>query len=436
MTKKLYIKTFGCQMNEYDTERIISAFEMMGYGMTDDPSEADFAIINTCSVREKPSEKVKSEIGRLKKYKKDNPNFKIGVAGCVAQQEGEAILDSNSYVDMVLGTDGIPRIGEVVERVENGERIAVTEFSSDNFTIPNFSRNRSVSAFVTIMKGCDNFCSYCIVPYVRGREKSRKSIEILDEVKYLVDNGVKEVTFLGQNVNSYGKNLDENINFTQFLYMATKIDGLERIRFVTSHPKDFSGELVDLISSEEKICEYLHLPLQAGSDSVLKKMNRGYSYSEYFEKVSMAKEKIKNIAISSDFIVGFPGEKDDDFLKTLDAIKEIEYETIFAFKYSPRPGTKASDIEDDVSEIVKSQRLKKLLDEQEKITSRLLKSQIGEIQEVMVEGISKKDNKVFSGRNRRNRIVNFVSSKVLKAGDIVNVKILEAKKNSLYGEKI
>lgn len=436
MTKKLYIKTFGCQMNKYDTERIISAFEMMGYGMTDDPSEADFAIINTCSVREKPSEKVKSEIGRLKKYKKDNPNFKIGVAGCVAQQEGEAILDSNSYVDMVLGTDGIPRIGEVVERVENGERIAVTEFSSDNFTIPNFSRNRSVSAFVTIMKGCDNFCSYCIVPYVRGREKSRKSIEILDEVKYLVDNGVKEVTFLGQNVNSYGKNLDENINFTQFLYMATKIDGLERIRFVTSHPKDFSGELVDLISSEEKICEYLHLPLQAGSDSVLKKMNRGYSYSEYFEKVSMAKEKIKNIAISSDFIVGFPGEKDDDFLKTLDAIKEIEYETIFAFKYSPRPGTKASDIEDDVSEIVKSQRLKKLLDEQEKITSRLLKSQIGEIQEVMVEGISKKDNKVFSGRNRRNRIVNFVSSKVLKAGDIVNVKILEAKKNSLYGEKI
>lgn len=436
MTKKLYIKTFGCQMNEYDTERIISAFELMGYETTDEPSEADFAIINTCSVREKPSEKVKSEIGRLKKYKKENPNFKIGVAGCVAQQEGEAILNLNNYVDLVLGTDGIPRIGEVIERIENGERLAVTDFSSDDFTIPNFSRNRSVSAFVTIMKGCDNFCSYCIVPYVRGREKSRKPCEILDEVKYLVDNGVKEVTFLGQNVNSYGKNLDENINFTQFLYMATKIDGLKRIRFVTSHPKDFSSDLVDLIASEEKICEYLHLPLQAGSDNILNKMNRGYSYSEYFKKVSMAKEKIKNLALSSDFIVGFPDEKDEDFLKTIYAINEIEYETIFAFKYSPRPGTKAANIKDDISDIIKSQRLKKLLDEQEKITSKLLKSQIGEIQEVMVEGVSKKDNNAFSGRNRRNRIVNFLSSEILKPGDIVNVKILQAKKNSLYGEKI
>lgn len=244
MSKKVYIKTFGCQMNEYDSERIVSIFEMNGFESTDNPEEADFAIINTCSVREKPSEKVKSEIGRLKRFKKDNPNFKIGVAGCVAQQVGEDLLNENRFVDFVLGTDGIPRLGELIYRVENGERVAITEFSLDDFTIPVFVRNNAVTAFVTIMKGCDNFCSYCIVPHVRGREKSRKHREILDEVKYLVDNGVKEVTFLGQNVNSYGKNLDENINFTQFLYMATKIDGLERIRFVTSHPKDFGDELV------------------------------------------------------------------------------------------------------------------------------------------------------------------------------------------------
>lgn len=215
MMKKIYIRTFGCQMNEYDSERILSIFEEMGYEKTEDPSEADFAVINTCSVREKPKEKVNSEIGRLKKYKKENPDYKIAVAGCVAQEDGERLLNENKNVDLVIGTDGIPKLYDAISRVEKGERLAIADFSSDDFTVPIFNRNSSVSAFVTIMKGCDNFCSYCIVPYVRGREKSRHYKEIFDEVKFLVDNGVKEVTFLGQNVNSYGKTLDENISFTQ-----------------------------------------------------------------------------------------------------------------------------------------------------------------------------------------------------------------------------
>lgn len=433
MIKKVYIKTFGCQMNEYDSQRILSIFEESGYDKTDDPEEADFAVINTCSVREKPKEKVKSEIGRLKRYKNSNPDFKIAIAGCVAQEDGEAILKENKSVDLVIGTDGIPKLYEAISRVEKGERLAITEFYHDDFTVPIFNRNSSVSAFVTIMKGCDNFCSYCIVPYVRGREKSRHYKEILDEVKFLVDNGVREVTFLGQNVNSYGKTLDEKINFTQFLYMAAQIDGLNRIRFVTSHPKDFNNDLVDLIASERKICEYLHLPLQAGSNDILKKMNRGYTFEEYEEKIFNAKEKIKGLALSSDFIVGFPGETDEDFEQTLKAVKNIEYETIFAFKYSPRPGTKASSMPDNISDVEKANRLKKLLDAQQIITDNLLKRQIGETQEILVEGKSKKDAHVYSGRNRKNRIVNFTSEKSLQNGEIVKVKITQAKKNSLFG---
>jgi len=433
MMKKIYIRTFGCQMNEYDSERILSIFEEMGYEKTEDPSEADFAVINTCSVREKPKEKVNSEIGRLKKYKKENPEFKIAVAGCVAQEDGERLLNENKNVDLVIGTDGIPKLYEAISRVEKGERLAIADFSSDDFTVPIFNRNSYVSAFVTIMKGCDNFCSYCIVPYVRGREKSRHYKEIFDEIKFLVDNGVKEVTFLGQNVNSYGKTLDENINFSQFLYMATKIDGLNRIRFVTSHPKDFDRDLVDLIASEEKICEYLHLPLQAGSNNILKMMNRGYTFEAYEEKILYAKEKIKGLALSSDFIVGFPDETEDDFEMTLNAINKIQYETVFAFKYSPRPGTVAAKLSDNISDIDKSLRLKKLIDIQQRITENLLKQQVGEIQEILVEGKSKKDENIYSGRNRKNRVVNFVSNISLDNGDLVKVKITQAKKNSLFG---
>ncbi len=431
--RKLYIKTFGCQMNIYDSDRIKSIFNEMGFESTENANDADVAIINTCSVREKPQHKVESELGRLKSIWDKNKDFKIGVCGCVAQQEGQRFLDNFKQVSFVFGTDAIQRLHDIFDLVENGQRICDVTFNKDGLSIPVFSRDGGVSAFVTIMKGCDNFCSYCIVPYVRGREKSRQPNEIIEEIKFLIDKGVKEITLLGQNVNSYGKNLDEIDNFPKLLHMVNDIDGLERIRFVTSHPKDFSGELIDAVSELDKVCEYLHLPLQAGSDSVLKSMNRKYTYGEYRDKILKAKDKISNLSLSSDFIVGFPGETDKDFEQTLTALKEIEYETLFAFKYSVRPGTKAENLDDDVPEKVKSERLTELLKLQYEISEKIQKKYIDTSLEVLVEGMSKKDNKVYMGRSRQNRIVNFESDISLNNGDIVNVNITEAKKNTLYG---
>jgi tRNA-2-methylthio-N6-dimethylallyladenosine synthase len=352
----------------------------------------------------------------------------------VAQQEGENLLNSYKDVSFIFGTDAIDKLYEIIDLVQKGERVCYIQTDEKSISIPLFRRKSKVSAYVTIMKGCDNFCSYCIVPYVRGREKSRSPFEIIEEIKYLVDNGVKEVTLLGQNVNSYGKNLDENINFPKLLYMINEIDKLKRVRFVTSHPKDFSDELIDALKDCEKLAPYLHLPLQSGSNSILKRMNRNYTYEQYLDKVLKAKDKIENLALSSDFIVGFPGETDRDFNDTLRAIREIEYETIFAFKYSPRPKTKAFNFEDNVDDSIKSKRLDILLKEQEKISSKLLNSYVNKYSEVLVEGKSKKDENIYSGRNLQNRVVNFKSKYKLEIGDIVNVYITEAKKNSLFGK--
>lgn len=426
---KVYIRTFGCQMNEYDSQRIASAFEKLGYDLTTIPEEAEFAVINTCSVREKPQQKVASEIGRLKTIK----NIKIGICGCVAQQDGENLLNNYKDVSFVFGTDAVERLYEIIDVVQKGGKICDIGVSDKDISIPVFERTSSVSAYVTIMKGCNNFCTYCIVPYVRGREKSRHPDEILEEIEYLVKNGVKEVTLLGQNVNSYGKNMDIDISFPGLLKLIAKT-AVKRIRFVTSHPKDFSEELIYVMAEEKKVAPYLHLPLQAGSDNVLKNMNRKYSYPEYREKVFMAKSKIPQLALSSDFIVGFPGETDEDFEKTLNAINEIRYESIFAFKYSPRPGTKASSMKDDVAEEIKLERLHRLLEAQEKISAEILQSYVGKITSVLIEGRSKKDSEIFSGRNPQNRIVNFSSNYRLKVGDIKYVMVTEAKKNSLYGE--
>jgi len=430
---KVYLKTFGCQMNEYDSQRILSVFRNYGFIPSEIPETADFAMLNTCSVREKPQHKVSSEIGRLKKIKLKNPEFKIGVCGCVAQQEGENILSDFPYVDFVIGTEAVNRLDVIIDAVLNGERVADVEMKSENISIPAFRREASPSAYVTIMKGCNNYCSYCIVPYVRGSEVSRKSTEIIDEIKFLIDSGVKEVTLLGQNVNSYGKNLDENINFPKLLYMIDKIEGLKRLRFVTSHPKDFSREVIFAMRDIDKICEFLHLPLQSGSDRILRNMNRKYDYISYAEKISLAKEEIPGLSLSSDFIVGFPGETEKDFEDTISAIKEIEYESLFAFKYSPRPGTKAEKLDDTVDDKVKSERLEKLLNVQSAVTDKLLNNYIDKDAEVLIEGKSKKDEKIYSGRNRQNRIVNFESDRALNPGDIVNVKITEAKRNSLFG---
>jgi tRNA-2-methylthio-N6-dimethylallyladenosine synthase len=420
-------------MNEYDSQRLASFFSALGYTQVSSPDEADYALINTCSVREKPQHKVASELGRLKKLRRKNPGLKIGVCGCVAQQEGENLIKNYPQTDFVLGTDAVSRIGEAVAAVEDGRKVCLTEFQDGELKVPVFGREAGPSAFVTIMKGCDNFCSYCIVPYVRGREKSRSLGEILDEIKYLTDKGVKEITLLGQNVNSYGKNLDESLNFPELLKRVNDIGAVRRIRFVTSHPKDFSGELIAAISGLDKVCESLHLPLQAGSSDVLRRMNRKYTYEQYKDKVLAAKEEIKGLALSSDFIVGFPGETEADFEKTLDALREIEYESLFAFNYSVRPGTSAEKFGDDVSLAVKKRRLASLLDLQRGISLKLGEKYVGTEVEVMVEGSSKRDETIYSGRIRQNRVINFTSGELLSVGDIVKVKVEEAKPNSLFG---
>lgn len=434
MSRSFHISTYGCQMNEYDSERLASFFSAMGFTQADTPEEADYALLNTCSVREKPHHKVSSELGRLKKIRNKNPELKIGVCGCVAQQDGEALLKRYPQTDFVLGTDAIARIGEAVALVEKGEKVCFTEFTDGELKVPVFGRQTGCSAFVTIMKGCDNFCSYCIVPYVRGREKSRHAFEILDEISFLADKGVKEITLLGQNVNSYGKNLDENINFTELLYKVNNISGIERIRFVTSHPKDFSEELIYAMRDLDKVCESLHLPLQAGSSAVLKRMNRKYTYEKYRDKVLRAKELIPSLALSSDFIVGFPGESAEDFEMTLQAMEEIRYESLFAFAYSVRPGTKAEEFEDDVKAADKKMRLARLLDLQKKISAEISAGYEGTKVQVMTEGFSKRDGGVYTGRNRQNRVVNFTSKKVLSVGDITDVIINKAKPNSFFGE--
>lgn len=423
-------------MNEYDSLRIASVFEKMGFAPAETMEDGDYLIVNTCSVREKPQHKAESSIGRFRQIKKKRPEVKIGFCGCVAQQEGENLLKANKDIDFVVGTDGLFRLEDVVACVEAGERLSDTQVNEGGLNIDVFSRSVSVSSFVTIMKGCDNFCSYCIVPYVRGREKSRSVIEILDEVKFLADGGAREITLLGQNVNSYGSGLDGGMNFPKLLNMVSGVDGIKRIRFVTSHPKDFSDELIEVMRDNDKICEYLHLPLQAGSDSVLKKMNRKYTYAHYLERVIKAKERIPGLALSSDFIVGFPGETDTDFEQTLKAVKEIGYDTIFAFNYSVRPGTKAEHFEDDVPVKVKKMRLAKLLDIQKEIIAERSAAYEGQTVEVMVEGSSKKGEEQYSGRNRQNRVVNFTSDTILSSGEFVNVKIVEARPNSLLGVRV
>ena len=386
-TKHYFIYTFGCAMNEYDTERIAAALEAKGYIPSDKVNDSDFIVLNTCSVREKPQVKILSYLGQIRLLKEKNPNIIVGISGCVAQQEGNKFLKNNKVVNFVMGTDAISHIDNIIERAINGERFADTYIDSSSFSISNFNRKDKIAANVTIMKGCNNFCSYCIVPYVRGREVSRPSTEILNEIKSLIDKGAKEVCLLGQNVNSYGKNLSEDINFPKLLSMVNKIDGLERIRFVTSHPKDFSINMINAMAENEKVYRYLHLPLQSGSNIILKAMNRKYTYEDYKEKIELARKIMPDIEFSSDFIIGFPNETDEDFNATLKAVEEIGYDRIFAFNYSPRPGTKAFDIEDNVPANVKSERLNTLFTFQDSLYDKKLTEMKGITTQVLVTDI-------------------------------------------------
>ena len=438
MDKRVYIETYGCQMNEHDTEWMLRLLEGSNYFETKDAKEADFILINTCSVREKPEHKVYSALGRYKWLKEENGAI-IGVAGCVAQQEGNRLLDRVPYLDMVIGTHAIPMLPQLLQKIEvSGERVCEINFDENGTylktPLPQSSLAK-VKSYVTIMQGCDHFCSYCIVPYVRGREKSRSSVEIIEEVSHLAEMGVKEVCLLGQNVNGYGKGSEEEISFSELLERINEIEGLDRIRFTTSHPRDLSEELIQAFSKLSKLCEHMHLPFQSGSDKILKAMHRGYTKESYLEKIDSLRKVFPSIVLTSDVIVGFPGEEEEDFRQTLDLMEKVRFDDLFSFKYSSRKGTRAAQFQDKVEEKVKQDRLSVLQEIQREIT--LQKNQVleGRVEEVLVEGQSKQSERDVTGRTRSNKIVNFEGD-VSLVGKVIPVQITKAYPHSLRGEMV
>ncbi|MBI4633922.1 MAG: tRNA (N6-isopentenyl adenosine(37)-C2)-methylthiotransferase MiaB [Deltaproteobacteria bacterium] len=434
--KYLYIHTIGCQMNVHDSEQIAALLKEKGYQDTGDAGKADLIVINTCSIREKAAQKVYSRVGRFHEYKRRNPRLIICLTGCLAQQEGEKLLKRLPVLDMVIGTHNIHRLPELLETVEKtGSRITETAFreSVQSIRVRTDPRNGAVSAYVTIMQGCDNFCSFCVVPYLRGREESRPEQEILNEIALLADSGVREVTLLGQNVNSYGKRSPDGSDFATLLKKIGKIPGINRIRFTTSHPRDLSEQVVRCFKEVDKLCEHIHLPVQSGSDRILERMNRGYTSAQYREKVARLREVCSGISITSDVIVGFPGETDADFQATLALMDAVRFDNLFSFKYSEREGTAAVKLEGKVEEPLKIERLKVLQSLQEQHTLAGNKSREGRVEAVLVEGASKNSGCDVSGRTRTNRIVNFKGGAEL-IGKTVSVAITRAYLHSLRGE--
>ncbi len=434
MERLVYIKTFGCQMNEHDSERMLALLKGCGYRETQRYEEAHLILVNTCSVRAKPEQKAYSILGRFQRFKMERPNVILGVAGCVAQQEGERMLAKFPSLDFVFGPGKIHHLPEILREVERGQKglceVGLEDRPSTDVPLP---RTRQLRAYVTIMEGCDNFCSYCIIPYVRGRERSCPSSEILAEIEALVERGTKEVILLGQNVNSYAEGDSDELTFPRLLAKINEIQGLERIRFTTSHPKDLTEELIGAFGRLNRLCEHIHLPFQAGSNVVLEKMGRGYTREEYLAEVRRLREVVPCISITADVMVGFPGEGGEDFAQTMGLLREVEFDGLFSFKYSARKGTKAARWKDDVPPEVKQRRLELLQELQRAITIKKNRELEGEVLEVLTEGSSRNSSQEMMGRARCNRIVNFPGGSKL-AGELVRVKIEEGLPNSLRGE--
>lgn len=438
MPKKLYIQTYGCQMNQYDSERIAQVMRRSGYVQTDRMDAADLLLLNTCSVRDKAEQKVYSALGSWKEFKDYRHGVIIGVGGCVAQQEGDNLLKRVAHLDLVFGTQNIHKLPELVAEVESsrGRPVEVTFYRDPAYMEDPDGRTQvsGAKAFVTIMQGCNKVCSFCIVPHVRGREVSRPSGRIIAEIESLVAQGVKEVMLLGQNVNSYGKLTAGELSFAELLCRIDAIDGIERIRFTTSHPQDLSPALMDAFASCVHLCEHLHLPVQSGSDSVLARMRRGYTREEYLQRIARLRDLCPKIALSTDIIVGFPGETEAEFDSTLELLRMVEYDEIFSFIYSPRPQTVSAKLyEDDIEENVKRERLKEVQSLQQGISLAKNRQRIGDIDEIMVDGPSKLKNGQLMGRTRSNRIVN-ISAPDKLIGQLVPVRITNATANSLLGE--
>lgn len=438
MTKKLFIKTFGCQMNEYDSDKmadVLNQFE--GYIKTDTPDDADIVLFNTCSVREKAQEKVFSDLGRVRKLKLKNPNMIIGVGGCVASQEGDTIIKRAPYVDIVFGPQTLHRIPDLIlqKRASGKSQMDISFPEIEKFDNMPVAKVEGATAFVSIMEGCSKYCSYCVVPYTRGEEISRPFADVLAEVNSLAAQGVKEVNLLGQNVNAYrGLTVTgDTADFALLLEFVHDIPGIERIRYTTSHPNEMSQRIIDCYKTLPKLVSHLHLPVQSGSDRVLAAMKRGYTSLEYKSIIRKIRAIRPNMSFSSDFIVGFPGETEVEFEKTMKLIEDVGYDTSFSFIYSERPGTPAADIKDETPNALKLERLQRLQKRIEEMARAINKSMIGTIQKVLVEGKSKKDSTELSGRTENFKVVNFIGNERL-INQIIEIKITHALNNSLRGE--
>lgn len=447
--KQLYIHTIGCQMNVYDSGQIAVLLKPLGYRLTSQLAAADLIVVNTCAIRAKAEQKVFSFLGRLAALKRHRETLRIAVGGCVAQQEGAAILARQPCVDLVFGTQALRRLPQLVAAVESGAR-HLTDIEPATVTqifdrFPAVAQSGAINRFVTVMRGCDNYCTYCVVPYVRGRETSRASDHILSEIKSLVADGMCEVTLLGQNVNSYGVK-EGWCSFAELLARVNAVEGLLRIRFTTSHPKDLSDALIAAFRDLDKVCAHLHLPVQSGADRILQKMNRRYTREEYLQKIGRIRRTVPGIALTTDIIVGFPGESESDFRETLDLVRTVQYDALFAFIYSDRPSAPAARFAEKIPEGAKKDRLQQVLDLQEEITRRKNETLVGTTQTVLVEGLSKKNGPAdtsgciqYSGRTSTNRIVHFPAPgdagrlSAVVPGLLVDVRIEEAYAHSLWG---
>lgn len=436
---KYYIETWGCQMNEEDSEKLSGLLIPMGYKKTSDKQTADIIIFNTCCVRENAEQKADGNIGALKTLKKENPNLIIAVTGCMMQQEGMAkhIITKFPFVDIIIGTHNAYKFPEYLKRIQGGDSSIVEIWDKEEDIVEGIpiDRESNIKGFVTIMYGCNNFCTYCIVPYVRGRERSRNPEDIIAEIKTMVAQGYKEITLLGQNVNSYGKGLSPQINFAELLMKINTIDNLERIRFMTSHPKDLSLDVIEAIAEGDKLCEQIHLPVQSGSTNLLNKMNRHYDREQYLELVKNIKNTIPDVGLSTDIIVGFPGETEEDFAQTLSLMEEVRFDLAFMYIYSKRKGTPADEMLEQIPEKVKHERFNRLVEVVNRICAEKNKAYVGKIVEVLVEGFSKNDETKLTGRTRTGKLVNFEGNN--KAiGELVSVQITKAYSFSLMGEEI
>jgi tRNA-2-methylthio-N6-dimethylallyladenosine synthase len=439
MDKTFYLETFGCQMNVVDSERVVDLLGGIGYRQVEQPRDARLLLLNTCAVRDKAVRKAYGHLGRFKPLKDADPALIIGLGGCVAQQEGEQLLKEFPYLDLVFGTHNVHRLPELVNDIEakRGKAAAVDFLDRETRLqlFPNRIGSEAVNRFVTVMQGCDNFCSFCVVPIVRGREISRPSGEILSEVRDLARQGVREITLIGQNVNSYGVGVAGEMNFAGLLRQVAAVDGIRRIRFTTSHPKDLSDELIACFGEIDKLCQHLHLPVQCGSDAILQAMNRGYGRAHYLALAEKLRAVCPEIRLTTDIIVGFPGEQEADFGDTMALLEEVRFAEIYSFLFSSRRGTAAAELPDDTLAAVKQERFDRMLALQNEISKDVWARDVGQVREVLVEGESKQGQGQLFGRTTWNRIVNFSGPPEL-VGQLVPVRVTKSYRNSQLGELV